>query len=796
MLAGAAFTFFRLPPGQTPSIADWHQYIAAALLWLTGAYLASLPRHDPRPKAPPFWTVPFLLILALALFFQFYRFWQVPLSVWYDEMTSAIKARDMLQNPAYRPIYIGGSNTTALHLWLYALLLELFGQTSVHAMRLLSVFFGLGSVVLAYMLGRQWRGQTLGLLMAFFIATMRWVLHFSHWAMTTIDLVFFLLLNLYLLTAYLRRPDSRRALYLAIGLGLGLWFYQAFRVSLLAFALPVLFYGLYWRKAGRALAHWGLMALTILILVMPILSFAHTDPQLFWIRTRNTSVFTEDLAYPRLSDRLVRNFQAYTQMFHFEGRGDPYPLNNRPYAPALDPMTGVLFVLGLGLMLLEWRRPENHLMLLVALTSFATGMLATTIGAPHSGRTIGFAVVAAYAGALVITRLLELARPYQLYLMPLVLALCGAVGALNFYAYYEDYARDYTSFLFFAAWEEQFLEEAQTRQEGGYTLWAPAGMTASETMAFLAPALMPQIRQLPEDQIVPLTVPAQDAQALFLLPTQGAIYEQLLAAYPGARGYEVYTDDPHIRKRPPDLRLGFYVVELTPAAQAAVQGLDERGRGLIYLPRYGDYRFLLGEGGSLSINGQAIRPGEPVTLPKGLQRVQAHNLLAWQLPGQSRLEPIPPYHFYRAPMRRWGLWGDYFPNATWEGEPALQQITPPPYTYYHIAPLEKPYSVIWRGTLRPPQAGEYRFIIRAAAYVALYLDGEPFFISDPEGAAKIVRWEGLLNLEQAAYAFEIRFADSLPLSEFYIDWIPPGQYHPRPLPVEVFTPPLRSESSE
>ena len=80
-------------------------------------------------------------------------------------------------------------------------------------------------------------------------------------------------------------------------------------------------------------------------MALPIVQFAAVHPEEFFERTQRTSLFAH-VDDGDETDALLENFWKHIGMFHFEG--DPNGRHNIPGAPMLDPLSGLLMLVGLG----------------------------------------------------------------------------------------------------------------------------------------------------------------------------------------------------------------------------------------------------------------------------------------------------------------------------------------------------------------------------------------------------------------------------------------------------------------
>ena len=249
LLSGVSWFLFGF---ESHSTAAWFTYLGSLLLFGLGVWLAeeALPPSVEAQsgnqaagvtqflRQPDLWLI---AILLLALFMRLFQIFSLPFGTWYDEATAGLEARRILQETTFRPVFSVAMNQVAHHLYLLALSMRLLGDNII-ALRSVSVVFGLGAVVAAYLFGREYGGRRWGLLLAVLVAGMRWHVNFSRIAMNGVDATFFEFLTLYFaLRAVRARPGPLRAVtWLGLSVGLGLCFYSPYRLFVAAGILFVL----------------------------------------------------------------------------------------------------------------------------------------------------------------------------------------------------------------------------------------------------------------------------------------------------------------------------------------------------------------------------------------------------------------------------------------------------------------------------------------------------------------------------------------------------------------------------
>ncbi len=676
-LSGVSWLFFGT---ETLGSAAWVTYIGSVLLFGLGVWLAETPALQSKDgqshnqgvsvlhvlRQPDLWL---LAILLLALFMRLFHFHSLPFGTWYDEATVGIEARRILQDPAFRPAFSVAMNQVAHHLYLFAVSMQLLGD-NIAALRAVSVSFGIGAVVAAYLFGREYGGRRWGLLMAFLVASMRWHVNFSRIAMNGIDATFFEFLTLYFaLRAVRARPGPMRAIaWLGLTVGLGLCFYTPYRLFAIAgvIFLLILLANRYvnllprgadlsprdapahvaqpatmnktGQPARRGLAiSIGLLLIAVWLAMMPTTQYAWRNSQAFWGRARHVSVF-QNREDPNLARALANNAQKHLLMFNYQG--DSNGRHNLPGEPMLDRLSAVLFALGLGLAVARRDRLSVFFLCLLV-TGLMGGILTLDFEAPQSLRSIGALPAVIYFIALSLDALwLELRWAARItrprHSLALVIAGLGAIAFSNAYTYFGPQAHDPTVWMEFSTAETLVgVMMADMGPEPVY--YASQFFHDHACIRFHAPPDSPlstrKVLSLPDP------LPAREAPdrpvVYFIHPDEEWVFSLAQQIYPNAQ-FEVLPDEP-------DYSPVLFVVYLEPDDLASVQGLET-----YYWP--GD-----------ELDGAPTNTVRSSTV-----------------------------------------------DVTWPDD----------------APLDLPFVSEWRGVLYAPEYGQYTLSVEAPDHVELTLDGE------------------------------------------------------------------------
>ncbi len=182
----------------------------------------------------PYFLLALILLLGLIL-----RLFSLNQPYWGDEILSLQIVKHYWSDPAGMIQYL---RAVEVHPPLYYLLLlgwtHLFGFAEA-AVRSLSLIFGLATIILTYVLGKElWQSKRAALLTAFLVAVMPMQIIFSQEARPYIIFSFFGLLCFFWLWRYLQSGQRRLIFYFSLAAIIGLYLHYSF-----IFILAPLFLG-------------------------------------------------------------------------------------------------------------------------------------------------------------------------------------------------------------------------------------------------------------------------------------------------------------------------------------------------------------------------------------------------------------------------------------------------------------------------------------------------------------------------------------------------------------------------
>jgi hypothetical protein len=292
------------------------------------------------------YAITLLLILLVAAGLRLYRLPELPLGLHYDEAANGILAGEIargIKTPVFVPSYTGKE---VLFFYWAALWMKLLGTTPL-ALRFSAALGGIATVAATVwavreLLDGQRDERQVALLTGAFVATSFWHLVLSRYGFRAVTQPLLQSLTVAALWRGLRLPEKRGALWLILsGLFCGLTAYtylaaRAFPIPLAAAWLTILIDDRDNRRARSAQ-----IAILVAVATLTLAPLAHywlTHPGSFMTRASQVAATNWTEAWAGVRACLGMLFL----------RGDPYIRFNIPHRPLFDPITAVLFLLGVA----------------------------------------------------------------------------------------------------------------------------------------------------------------------------------------------------------------------------------------------------------------------------------------------------------------------------------------------------------------------------------------------------------------------------------------------------------------
>jgi len=330
-----------------------------------------------------------LLILAAGL-----RVWQidqVPPGLHHDEVINGeIVENDIFAgHPAI--FYATGGREGLFHLTLAAAL-RLIGYSSI-GFRFAGFFWGMIGLAAIYALANRLLGRRVAFITLAFAAISFWSIYEGRAATRSVSMIAVSALAAVAFFSAWQpsdRPRLRKWIMAGALLGLALYTYIAARVIPIVFLACLAYLALtQWRSVRAAWRGIAVYAAAAIAVVAPLVVYLSLRPAV----DLRFQMLTENIDAARAGNFLPVLTTALQTLGMFVWQGDPQWHYNVAGAPVFDPVTSVLFLLGLALAVWRVRRFPYAFYLIWLSITLIPGMLSGP--APHYMRTAA-AQVAAY----------------------------------------------------------------------------------------------------------------------------------------------------------------------------------------------------------------------------------------------------------------------------------------------------------------------------------------------------------------------------------------------------------------
>ena len=339
-----------------------------------------------------------------------------------------------------------------------------------------TIGFGLLTLPYIYLLGKEIGGPHVGLLAFFLVGVGYWPNLISRIGLRFPLYPLFAAPTLYYLIRGLRTRNRNDFILSGIFLGLGLHGYTPFRVvPILAIAAIVLFILHEQSKGARRDAVLWLVIVGIisLYIFLPLLRYAQENPDIFFARTLSRVSTTEQPLAAPWYQVFASNVWNALRMFNWND-GNVW-VNSIPNRPALDIVTGALFLIGVVLVLTRYLQ-KRHWLDLFLLVSMPLFQLSSTLSLafpgenPELNRTGGSYIPAFILAALALDGLItaigsDQKRKILAWVMTAILLFCSAAQSYD---------------LVFNQFDQEFRQNAWNSSEMGNVI-KEFGLTYGET---------------------------------------------------------------------------------------------------------------------------------------------------------------------------------------------------------------------------------------------------------------------------------------------------------------------------
>ncbi len=315
------------------------------------------------------WSVLVFLAFALATFFRFYRLNGVPAEPFSDHAEKILDVYDITQGQTHI-FFERNTGREGLQMYLTAAVAALFGSgLSFLSLKIGTVLAGLGILPYMYLLGKEIANRRVGLLAMLFAGIAYWPNVISRAGLRFPLYPLFVAPTLYYLIRGLRTSKRNDFILSGLFLGLGLHGYSPFRIVPFLILIAI---GLYWlhtksKVARRQAIIWlSILALTSLLVFLPLLRYALENSAGFSHRAFSRLGTIEAPLPDAWWKIFFSNLWNALRMFNWDdGQIWVVSVTGRP---ALDVVSGALFVIGIILLLVRYMRQRHWLDLFLLLS--------------------------------------------------------------------------------------------------------------------------------------------------------------------------------------------------------------------------------------------------------------------------------------------------------------------------------------------------------------------------------------------------------------------------------------------
>lgn len=386
-------------------------------------------------------------IIFLAVFFRFFLIGSVPPGLYPDVAVNGMDAVGAMEDNDYNIFYPANNGREGLYINLLALSFKAFG-VGLWQLRFVGAIIGVLSVLGIYLLGKELFNRNVGLFASLFMASSLWAVNFSRIGFRAVMVPLLLVWGSLFIFKGFKEKKPLYYVLSAVMFGLGFHTYIAYKAAVLIlvfmFGYKVLL------EKGFFKEQWfrvGIFSVTIAIVALPILYYEQTNKG-DAARTGQVSVFSEEVNQGSLIKTLAVTTFKGLGMYNFYG--DPNARHNYKYLPALNPIVGIAFLIGLfasiRLMLAKLKKRDDeffdHTFILVAFLIMMLPSILTEEGMPHSLRAIGTMPFAFLFAGLGADRLFSKKRKIKLRKENILAIVVGVIVLFDFTIYFSLWAND------------------------------------------------------------------------------------------------------------------------------------------------------------------------------------------------------------------------------------------------------------------------------------------------------------------------------------------------------------------
>jgi 4-amino-4-deoxy-L-arabinose transferase-like glycosyltransferase len=314
-------------------------------------------------------TLLILVMLAVIGFFRIYNLSGIPSEPNSDHAEKLLDVYDVSQGLTHI-FFPRNTGREAIQMYLTLVVSWIFGTgLSFLSLKIGTVICGLATLPYMYLLGKEFGGKRIGLLAVFFAGIAYWPNVISRFGLRFPLYPLFVAPTLYYLIRGLRNRNRNDFIISGLFLGFGLHGYTPFRIVPIVVVVAVGIYLLHSQSKGyrmQAVTWLVVLALVSFIVFLPLARYWVDNPGVFSARAfSRLGTPGTALAVPAWQVFLLNTWNSLRMFNWNDGETWVYSIVN---GPALDVVSGALFILGIALVLIRYIRRRNWLDLFLLLS--------------------------------------------------------------------------------------------------------------------------------------------------------------------------------------------------------------------------------------------------------------------------------------------------------------------------------------------------------------------------------------------------------------------------------------------
>jgi hypothetical protein len=315
------------------------------------------------------WAMVILVMVAVIAFFRIYNLTGIPSEPNSDHAEKILDVFDVSQGQTHI-FFPRNTGREAIQMYLTLIVSWIFGTgLSFLSLKIGTVICGLATLPFMYLIGKELGSKRIGLLAVFFAGIAYWPNVISRFGLRFPLYPLFVAPTLYYLIRGLRTRNRNDFILSGLFLGFGLHGYTPIRILPFVVVIAVGLYLLHSQSKGnrrQAVIWLAILAVVSLIVFLPLARYWLDNPGTFSDRAfSRLGTNASPLPGPILQVFLSNTWNAI-RMFNWND-GETW-VNSIVYRPALDVVSGALFILGMAMVFIRYIRQRHWLDLFLLLS--------------------------------------------------------------------------------------------------------------------------------------------------------------------------------------------------------------------------------------------------------------------------------------------------------------------------------------------------------------------------------------------------------------------------------------------